>query len=148
MGGLNGRLHRGNLSHRGLIILLLVLKFLNTDHLSREEVLCSDEVLLDLGLGGNRSCQIGLGLVQRCLEGSRIDLEERLTLLHHASLCVVALDDVACDIRFHQRGDGSLEVPDPLLVVGHVFLKHHTERHRNRRTRSCWSGLLLAGRER
>ena len=144
---MDGGLLGCHLGDHCLIVLLLVLELLNADHLPGEQVLCADEILLNLGLLGNGRCEVGFCLVEICLERCRVDLEQGFALLHHASFRVVTLDDVTGDVRLDERRDRSLEISNPLLMVGHVLLENRSNGHWNGGMRGWCSGFLFTGRK-
>jgi hypothetical protein len=64
-----------------------------------------------------------LGLVDGGLEGARVDLEQRLTLLHQVAFAVVLLDQVAGHLRPDDGIDVAVERADPFHVDRHVLLR-------------------------
>ena len=74
-------------------------------------------------------------------------MEQGLTLFYDRTLRVITLDDIACDIRLHQRSHCSLQITDPLFVIGHIFLSHHPQRHWDWRSGRLFCWFLLTCRE-
>ncbi len=84
---------------------------------------------LDLRLGLR---ELALGLVERGLQRTRIDLEEHLALADLAAFAVVLADEVAGDLGLNLRVDEAIGLGDPLAGDGHVLLGggDHLNRHR------------------
>jgi hypothetical protein len=86
-----------------------------------------------------------LGFIHGGLEGARVDLEQRLTLLHEVPFAVVLFDQVAGHLRTDDGIDAAVERSDPFHVDRHVPLRyrHHFHDRRRRRRRL----LLVTRRE-
>ena len=80
------------------------------------------EAELRLGLKHLSLClgQLAFGLVERGLEGTRIDLEQDLALGHLGAFPIILFDQVAVGLGLDLRVDIAVERADPLIGDGHV----------------------------
>jgi hypothetical protein len=103
------------------------------------------------GLGGPENGlmpgQNGLGHVQRRLERSRVDLEEKRPLLDETAFSVVLPDQVALHLGENRGVHQPVHAGHVVLENGNVFLNHvghgHLRRWRLRRIRLRFGFLLL-----
>ena len=119
-----GRLHRG-LSLRLLLDIVVELALGDGAGLGQRSIALDvdlGEAELRLGLQHLPLClrQLAFGLIERCLEGTRIDLEQDLAFGHLGAFPIILFDQIAVGLGLDLRVDIAVERADPLIGDGHV----------------------------
>ena len=72
------------------------------------------KILLGVREAGFVLCQLGRGLIQRCLEGCGVDLDEEVALPHHLPLLEADLLDLTIHPRTNGHRVGGLHGAEPV----------------------------------
>ena len=76
--------------------------------------------------------QLAFGLIERCLERTRIDLEQDLAFGHLGAFSIILFDQIAVSLGLDLRVDVAVERADPLIGNGHVGWLELNDRDRQR----------------
>ena len=103
---------------------------------------------LRLGLQHLPLClgQLAFGLIERCLEGTRIDLEQDLAFGHLGAFSIILFDQIAVSLGLDLRVDIAVERADPLIGNGHVGGLDLNDRDRQGRRRPWRRRILFHSR--
>jgi hypothetical protein len=70
---------------------------------------------------GDGDIDLGICLVDNCLEGSRVDLEEKVSHFDQGSFSIILRHQISGDLRMDLRIDKPDRCSDPLRVHGHIL---------------------------